>query len=285
MKDAAVAVSGGRELAYTDIGEPGWPCVLFFHGAPMSRLHLAYLEHGFVAERVRVLSPDRPAYGRSSPQPGRSMIDWPSDVVALADALDVDQFLVAGHSSGGPYAVACAALRPERVRGAIVLSGVTDMGWAGAWAAYGAESERQLMRLSDEAAAVAWCEQRFGRDGSGFLDASDFEFGEPDNALFADGQAGPAIMATLAEAFRQGVAGYAQDVVVQGRPWPFDPSRIVAPVQVVHGELDVLIPLVHARYTSELIPGSRLRVLAGHGHMTTVSELPAFVSAVRYLLA
>src|SRR5918999_5859302 len=136
MKESQVKVGGEREFAYTDIGEPGWLCLLFFHGAPMSRLHLAYLEQKFLAQRIRVISPDRPAYGGSSPQPGRSMADWPSDVAALADALGLDRFVVAGHSSGGPYAVACAALLPERVLASIVLDGVTDMAWPGAWEGY-----------------------------------------------------------------------------------------------------------------------------------------------------
>lgn len=279
MRDSHVKLTGGRELAFTDIGEPDWSCVLFFHGAPMSRLHLAYLEEKVRAERMRVVSPDRPAYGRSSPQPGRSMADWASDVAALVDALGIDRFVVAGHSSGGPYAVACAALLAERVTGGIVLDGVTDMGWPGAWNGY-VDSEKQLMRIANEEAAVAWCVERFGADGNGFLAASDFELGEPDNALFADEQAGPTLTSAIAEAFRQGVAGYAQDMVIQGRPWPFDPGRIAVPVQVVHGDLDALLPLAHSRHTSELIPGSTLRVLPGHGHLTTVSELPTLASAL-----
>lgn len=284
MKDLQLGVPGGRELAYTDIGERGWFTVFFFHGAPMSRLHLAYLERQLLAERIRVVSPDRPAYGGSSSQPGRSMADWASDVAALAEALDIDRFVVAGHSSGGPYAVSCAALLPERVLAGIVFGGVTDMAWPGAWEGY-IDSESQLMRLPDERAALAWCAERFGADGSGFLAASDFEFAEPDGALFADEQAGPALTSAIAEAFRQGVAGYAQDIVVQGRPWPFDPHRIIAPVQVVHGELDALLPLTHSLHTSELIPGSTLRVLPGHGHMTTVSELPTVASALARSLA
>jgi pimeloyl-ACP methyl ester carboxylesterase len=206
------------------------------------------------------------------------MADWPSDIAALADALGIDRFIVAGHSSGGPYAVACAALLPERVSAAIILSGVTDMGWPAAWEGY-VDSERQIMRLSGEGAALAWCEERFGADGSGFLTASDLEFAEPDNALLADEQVGPAFMAAVVEAFRQGVVGYAQDMVIQGRPWPFDPAAITAPVQVVHGELDLLLPHAHSRHTAELIPGSTLRVLHGHGHLSTVSELPTLASA------
>jgi pimeloyl-ACP methyl ester carboxylesterase len=279
MIDAKVGIGGGRELAYTEIGAPGGLDVLFFHGAPMSRLHLTYLDDTFTAERIRVVSPDRPSYGGSSPQPGRSMADWPSDVAALGDALGIDRFVVAGHSSGGPYAVACAALLPGRVSAGIVLGGVTDMGWPGASEGY-VESERELMRLPEEAAVIASCERQYGRDGSGFADASNFEFAEADNVLFADERAGPALASAVAEAFRQGVAGYAQDVFVQGRPWPFDPARISVPFEIVHGELDLLMPLAHSRHTSELIRKAVLRVLPAHGHMTTVSELPGMASAL-----
>lgn len=96
MRDSQVTLTGGRQLAYTDIGERDSFCVLFFHGAPMSRLHLGYLERRLLAEGIRVVSPDRPAYGGSSPQPRRSMADWPFDVAALADALGIDRFVVAG---------------------------------------------------------------------------------------------------------------------------------------------------------------------------------------------
>jgi pimeloyl-ACP methyl ester carboxylesterase len=196
------------------------------------------------------------------------MADWPKDVTALADALEIDRFVVAGHSSGGPYAVECAALLTDRVLAGAVLGGVTDMAWSGAWDAY-VEDEIRIMRLPDEASAVAWCEERFGRDGSGFLEGS-FAFPEPDLALLADATFG----ATLTEALRQGVAGYARDIYVQGRPWPFDPGRISAPIEVAHGELDTLVPIAHSRHTAESIRGSTFRTYPGHGHLTLVAELP-----------
>lgn len=279
MKDSHVILASGRELAYTDIGEPDWPTVFFFHGAPISRLHLAYLEQEFIAERIRVISPERPGYGKSSPQPGRSMADWPIDVAALADALEIDHFIVAGHSSGGPYAVACAAMLPARVSAGIILGGVTDMGWTGAWENY-IDSEIQLMRSTTEEAAIAWCRERFGPDGSNFLTATDFDFPEPDNRLLADEHVGPMLISAITDAFRQGVAGYAQDIFVQGRPWPFKPDDVVAPVQVIHGEMDTLMPFTHSRHTAEVIPGATLRVLPGHAHLTTVSELPQLASAI-----
>jgi pimeloyl-ACP methyl ester carboxylesterase len=274
MKDSRIAVGRGRQLAYADLGDPGGACAFFFHGAPMSRLHLVGLEHAFAAHGVRVVAPDRPSYGRSSPQRARSLADWPADVVALADALGIERFLVAGHSSGGPYALACAAELRERVVGGVVLAGVTDMGWPGAWDGY-LEEEARLMRLADEDAVVAACVEHFGADGSGFFEQP-FEFPECDHPLLAD----PSLQQALAEALRQGPAGYAQDVSVQGRPWPFDPRRISAPIEVVHGELDHVVPLAHSRHTADLVPTATLRVLPGHGHLTVVAQLPALASAL-----
>lgn len=163
------------------------------------------------------------------------------------------------------------ALLTDRVVAGAVAAGVTDMAWAGAGEGY-LEDEIHLMRMPNENAAVAWCAERFGADGKGFLEEP-FEFPEPDVALLAD----EAFRKAVTEALRQGVAGYAQDVYVQGRPWPFDPSRISVPIDVMHGELDTLVPMAHSRHTAELIPGATFRTYPG---LTIVSELPRMASAL-----
>lgn len=84
----------------------------------------------------------------------------------------------------------------------------------------------------------------------------------------------------IGEAFRQGVTGYAQDIYLEGRGWPFDPSRTSVPIDVVHGGLDTLVPSAHSRHTAQLIPGSAFRALPGHGHLTILSELPMIAAAL-----
>ena len=273
MREARVTVSEGRELSLTDIGADDWPCVFFFHGAPSSRLRLAYLEPAFLDAKIRVVSPDRPGYGGSSVQLDRSIADWPTDVTALADALKVTRFAVAGHSSGGPYALACAEMTPDRVSSCIVLGGVTDFAWRGAWEGY-LDIEQRLMRLPDLASVVVACERAFGADGSGFMSAAGLELPEPDARIYADENIARLLTASRAEAFRQGVIGYAQDVFLQGQPWPFRPGAIRMPVHVLHGEADTLLPLAHSTHTAELIRGSMLRVVRGHGHFSILALLP-----------
>ena len=273
MTDSQMTLPDGRTLAYTDIGDPAGTCVIRFHGAPSSRFLLDIYDPEFAENGLRVLSPDRPGYGGSSPKPGRSMEDWPADVEALADALGVDDFAVVGSSSGGPYALACCALLPDRVLGGLVVAGVTDMTWPPARDGYPAV-ELDIMDVETEAEALAYCEDRFGPDGSGFFDEDPLEWPEPDEAFLADETMSEHLTHTMAEAFAQGVAGYAQDVFVQGQPWPFDPAAISCPVRVVHGELDDLLPMAHSRHTAELIPGTDLDIVPGHGHVSILDEMP-----------
>jgi len=270
--DTAMTLPDGRSLAYTDCGAPAGALVVYFHGAPTSRLDLAGLEESFSALGVRAVSPDRPGYGRSSPQAGRGFNDWGRDVAALADHLRVERFAVMGLSSGGPYAVACAALLPERIISAGVIAGVTDMGWPGAWEGY-AQLEATLMRIGDEAAAVRWCEEHYGPDGSKFFEGVG-ELAPADVALLEDETVATGFFTTVSEAFHQGVGGFAQDITVQGRPWPFDPSLITAPTRVLHGQADTIVPIAHGRHTADVIPSASLTAFPNHGHLSIITEIP-----------
>ncbi len=269
-----MTLPNGRRLGFAEGGRADGPVVVYLHGAPGSRLDVSALDHAFTDEGVRVLSVDRPGYGSSTPQPGRSMDQFPADVAAVADHLGIERFAVVGLSSGGPYSIALATLLPDRVVGCGVMSGVTDMGWAPAWDGYD-ENEIAMMRCADEEAAAAWAGEHYGADGAGLFSDSTFEFSAPDDAFFADPTTGPAFFEASIDGLRQGVGGYAQDVWVQGRPWPFDPTTIACATVVFHGADDTLVPLSHAERTASVVPGAELEVLPGHGHVSILAELPA----------
>ena len=59
------------------------------------------------------------------------MVDVVADVRALADELGFDRFGVSGGSGGGPHALACAALLPDRVVRAVCDVGVAPLGTPG----------------------------------------------------------------------------------------------------------------------------------------------------------
>jgi len=254
MIDTTTTLDDGRTLAFTDIGSPEGSVVFYCHGAPGGRLELVALDAAFAEVGVRVVTPDRPGYGGSTPLDGRTTASWADDIAALADRLGVKRFGVMGLSSGGPYAVACAALLPDQVCGAVVAAGNTDMSWPDARSGY-LESELTIMGLDDEDAAVTYCVERYGADGLRFFEG-EMDLGATDNAWLADPENATALFSTMGEAFGQGVTGHAHDITVQGRPWTFDLGSIAVPVIVAHGDDDQLVPLAHSRHTASLIPGA-----------------------------
>jgi pimeloyl-ACP methyl ester carboxylesterase len=278
LADDNITLPDGRALAYTTIGASAGPVVFYQHGAPGGRLELLTLDDAFEAVGVCVVTADRPGYGGSTPFAGRSTADWADDIAALADHLGVQRFGVVGLSSGGPYTVACASLLGERVVGAVVAAGNTDMTWPTARDGY-LESELAIMALGDTEAAVAFCAERYGNDGAGFFDG-EMELGPTDTAWLDDEANATALFAAMGDAFSQGVVGYAHDIWVQGRAWSFDPSSIACPVLVVHGDDDQLVPVAHSRHTASLIPGAELRVVAGVGHLSLIEAFPSLAAEI-----
>jgi len=118
-----VTTSDGRHLDVMIAGPEGAGVVLAHSGTPSSgRLFASLLDAG--AKRgLRHLSYARPGYADSSPNAGRSVADCTADVEAITEQLEIEVFHTVGSSGGGPHALACAALLPERV-----LSGATVAG-------------------------------------------------------------------------------------------------------------------------------------------------------------
>ena len=278
IRDDILTLADGRTLTYTTIGAPDGPVVCHQHGAPGGRLELLGLDDAFDAAGVCVVTADRPGYGGSTPLAGRATADWVDDVAALADHVGAERFAVIGMSSGGPYAVACAALLGERVVGAVIAAGNTDMSWPAARDGY-LESELAIMALEDTDAAVARCIEQYGHDGARFFEG-EMDLGPTDNAWLADESKATALFTAMGEAFRQGVVGYAHDIWVQGRAWSFDPATIACPVIVAHGEDDQLVPVAHSRHTAALITGAEMRIIPGVGHLSLVGEFPVLATEI-----
>src|SRR5579864_6634487 len=118
-----VDVGMGRRIAFQTFGDPRGRPVFFFHGSPASRLEGEFLDAPATAHHIRLIAVDRPGMGRSDSQPGRRLLDWPSDINALAGELGLNQFFVMGFSTGALYVYACAKAMADRLDGAVIVSG------------------------------------------------------------------------------------------------------------------------------------------------------------------
>ena len=98
MQEHEVIAGDGRTLKVLERGDPAGHPVLVHNGTPSSRL----LSNASVASAqqrgIRLIAYDRPGYGGSSPQPGRTVADCAQDVRAIAGALRIDRLGVWGVS-------------------------------------------------------------------------------------------------------------------------------------------------------------------------------------------
>ena len=264
--DVECTLRDGRRLAYAVWGDPDGVTVFVFHGAPGSRLFVP--DPVTTAEAgVRLVTVDRPGYGASDRRPGRSILDWPNDLLQVADRLDVARFAVVGHSSAGPYALACALRMRERISGVALVSSVApnDDG-----PPRDSDDDDQVLtelaRKAPERAqaqiaeAAAWLVE----DPDRFLN---LPRPEPDGLLLTDPSIRSMYLRAVRESVKQGIDAYAWDCVIERRPWDFALADIRADVAIWHGGQDVTVPPSAAAVLAEALPHNHLRLVpeAAHG--------------------
>lgn len=266
----------GRVLACLELGDPAGAPVLYFHGFPGSRLEARIAASAAARLGLRVLAVDRPGFGQSTFQVGRTIGSWAADVAALTDWLGLRRFSVIGVSGGGPYALACAALLPVRVaRVALVCPlGPLDVadGKAGmlpqdrillALARYAAPLARAVIRM-----LVHWMRQEPDR----YLRFMLAGMKPPDRDLFADSWYRALMLESTAEALRQGGRGPARELTLIARSWDFGLEDVRMPVGLWQGLADQILPAAMARRLAAALPACNARYFPEEGHLSLVAR-------------
>jgi pimeloyl-ACP methyl ester carboxylesterase len=236
----------GRSLAWSEYGDPGGSPLLLFHGWPGSRLVGGHFHEAAQRTGIRLICPDRPGSGASAFREGRRILDWPADVAVLVDRLGIERFAVAGKSAGGPYALACCAELPERVRICGLLSSACELGHP--WSLEGVRRQNRVL----------WGLARRTRLGRTiFVRLTEAAVRRGAVATGVDQTLAEALHMEMREGFRGGGgAGGVIEVELLCRPWGVDLGRIEVPVVMWHGVHDDLASPVGAHVLASSIPSS-----------------------------
>ncbi len=286
----SVRTDDGRRLVYEWWGDPrGYP-VFLMHGTPGSRLGPRPRTLVLHQLGIRLIAYDRPGYGDSTSLRGRQVAHAVHDVLAIADAMAVGRFSVVGRSGGGPHALACAALRPDRVRSAAALVSLAPrdaegLEWFEGMGPLNVE-EYTVARQDPEAfsRSVARNADAIRNDPGILLACLDEEMPASDRLVVADagirGWLRRNYEGALSDAGKEG-AGWADDAISFCRPWGFDPAVIRVPTLVWHGERDVFSPLGHFQWLAERIPGATAVLQPSAAHFDAVTVLPRVLAWLR----
>ena len=271
-----IKLRDGRRLAYAEYGDPAGKPVMYFHGWPVS--HLGAQKYGPLAKKlgIRIIAPDRPGFGLSDYQKDRTLLDWPDDVVALADFLKIKKFVAMGVSGGGPYAAACGYKIPDRITklGIVVglgplvnkhsLDGMMWMSKVG-WANYGKHASVRRF-----AALLQFLNARYGFG----LGLHRFLFGaKADRKVYQDASIRKNMRDNFREAFWQGYLGPELDLKLYTTDWGFHVRDIKAKTFLWYGQEDRNVSINMANYYAKRIRGSKLTVYPGEGHFLSLLHM------------
>jgi len=261
-----VPVDSDRQIAYAEYGRPDGAPVVFLHGTPGSRRLGALLGTAARENGVRVLAPDRPGYGRSSPWPNRSVSDAAELVTPVLDDADVQTAGLIAFSGGGPYALSIAATQAEEISQIDVIAGATPPTVR--------EGRPVIQRLLTGLATTTpsvlrglfrgqtWLAER--------LDPS-FVVGQytaNDDAV--PDAAAEIVTEDFVEAFARHRSGAVTEFHNTATDWGIGFDEIDAEVRLWHGSNDTNVPIAGARRLERKIPSAELHVLDDADHLQTL---------------
>lgn len=276
-----VALPDGRVLAYREYGMPEGVPVICNHGGLVCGQDVSPADSAARSLNLRLISPDRPGIGASTPRPGRTTGMWARDVNALADALDLARFGAYGWSLGGQYAMALGALLSGRTSKVVVVAGCKP----GLQPAQMNPTDRLCMRLSTSARPVAAAAFATARTVARLAPtvvarATERSVCEGDRAALRT--LPEAAMAEWMAVAMSRPYGMVEEYRAMARPWGFEPGDIRVPTTYWQGGRDTLVPAHWAEQLQEATPGARLQAVPGDGHFLAYSRwhevLGAFAS-------
>ncbi|MEU2284821.1 alpha/beta hydrolase [Streptomyces sp. NPDC013178] len=279
-----VYTGDGRRLAVEIGGDPGGSPVFLLHGTPGSRLGPAPRPMLLYHQRVRLITYDRPGYGPSDRLPGRQVAHVSADVAAIADALGIERFAVVGRSGGGPHALACAALLPDRVTRAAVLVSLAPrdadgLDWFAGMAASNVNEYTKALNGPDQLAdSLRKRSVDIRADPYKLLAQLRWELTESDLRVVADAGIRAMLVRNYREALSVSADGWVDDALSFCSPWGFSLADISVPVLLWHGEQDGFSPASHTRWLAERIPGGRAVLHPREAHFASLRVLPDIVT-------
>jgi pimeloyl-ACP methyl ester carboxylesterase len=276
MREVDILTADGRVLHTYDMGPTERTdelVVLWQHGTPNTGAPPEPLFESARSLGIRWIGYDRPSYGGSTPHPDATVATAADDARQIADQLSVGRFTVFGHSGGGPRALACGALIPDRVVAVVSVSSPAP------WPAPGLD---YFAGMSDGGARELRAAARGRAELQEVLAENEFD---PQSFIPADYAALAGSWSwfngIVEAATANGFDGMVADLVGAMAAWGFDPAAVSAPTLIMHGTADRMVPSSHSEWLAAHCPAAELRLSPGEGHISVLDSAPGALAWLR----
>ncbi|MEO1553652.1 MAG: alpha/beta hydrolase [Pseudomonadota bacterium] len=253
-----ITTRDGTNIFYKDWGPKDAQPIVFHHGWPLSSDDWDAQMLFFLQEGYRVIAMDRRGHGRSDQTySGNNMDTYATDVFDVAEALDLQNAVHIGHSTGGGVVARYVAISaPGRVSKAVLLGAVTPI-----MAKTDSNPDGIPIEVFD-----GFREALVNNRAQFFLDV-------PSGPFYGFNREGAEVSEGLIRNWwRQGMVGGAKaqyDSIKAFSETDFteDLKSIEQPVLVMHGEDDQIVPVDNtARKAIELLQNGELITYEGLSH-------------------
>jgi pimeloyl-ACP methyl ester carboxylesterase len=274
--DHILSLADGRRVAWAEWGSPQGQLVLLLHRNPGSRL-LDPDTTSTARSGARLITIDRPGYGRTDPvaDPTRSAVA--SDLAAVVRDIAVDEVALVGWSGGGMFALEAAAALGSRVRSlSLVCTPAPDeeIPWVpddfrGLMAEVPSDPEQALASITTACSFYAENPNA----------AAESDPGPADAKVRALPGIADALRTMMNEGARQGAIGMAADIVAGSRGEPLPLAEVRAAVRLWYGDADWIGP-EHGRWYADRLADAQFSIIPGAGHLLPLTNWRAILEAV-----
>ncbi|MHA2309552.1 MAG: alpha/beta hydrolase, partial [Candidatus Heimdallarchaeaceae archaeon] len=274
-----LTLKDGRKLGFAESGDPEGAPVFYFHGWLGGRLDLHLAETLRVEINCHLIALDRPGIGLSSYQENREILNWPDDIVELADHLGIDKFHVLGMSGGCPYVAACAYKIPTRLLSAGMIGGMGPYEESKKMLKNPNRILFSLLKKFPIAMKIVlfpmWKRLRkmeFNEKTSKFFAKQGMDLPDPDKKIYENPTFQEFMLFHLKDILQQNSKGPFHDGKLFTKPWNFELEDISPNLKcyVWHGELDKNVSVEIAKNVVSRIPNCEATYYPDEAHISLV---------------
>jgi pimeloyl-ACP methyl ester carboxylesterase len=274
-RNCRLRLPNGRRLAFLELGDADASWIIFHHhGNPSSRAEGERFRPALqCTPGVRVITPERPGFGDSDPDPDADYLSWPADLAFLADTLCIRSFATSGYSNGTAYALAVARAMPERVHVVVGVSSIAPF-----------DSMDGKKNLTTHEAAMAehhpglasFLIKRSAAPALRHPDRLPFYYAfmrEEKKEIKRDS------IPRIQGAFQQGPREVVRSAALMREPWAWWLGEVPTKVKLLHGCKDKNAPPRMATFLANALPNAELRWYPDEDHLSLFRNHAADVLA------
>ena len=288
-----LTTTDGRTLEVRVGGDVGGFPWLYHSGSPSGAVAYPDLEALAAELGLLMVTYSRPGYGGSTPRPlpegGPRVVEDVTDSLFVLDSLGIGDFITLGWSGGGPRALACAALLPERCRAAAVLAGVAPRD-AGGLDWFEGMGQDNVDEFTAAGQGIEAYEAHLEREMAPLFNVTGDQLAAglgdllpPVDQAALTGSVADYLSASFRHAGKQGVVGARDDGLAMFAPWGFDLSEISVPVAIWQGRQDAMVPYGHGVWLAENVPNAQAHLFEDEGHISLVNRLDEILADLKSL--